>query len=206
MAIFSTAEARAFDKAQLANNVTFSDAAITAREVAIRAHFERIIGVALATTASTEYYDGDGTSTLYLNHHMPYADSTPSPVTLTSVTVIATDDTETAFTVAELSDTVKYPGKLVRRSGSFTNGVRNIKVVYSHGYAACPDDLKQAALRACVQELMPSPVPSSVIDGSEGQVNWSRVRDPDRGRWYGNEAIDAPLREHRSLERSPVIL
>lgn len=205
-AMFSVTEARAFDKAQLANASTYTSATITAKEIAIRAHFERIIGVALVETACTEYYDGDGTGTLALAHHNPWAEATPRSVTLTSVTVIATDNTETAFTVAELADVVKYPDKLVRRSGTFTEGKRNIKVVYTVGYTTCPADIKIAALWACVQELMPTNVTSAVIDGSDGTVNWARIKDPARGRWYGNEAIDAVLREHRMIETLPGVV
>ncbi|MDD2756890.1 MAG: hypothetical protein PHS80_15360 [Methanothrix sp.] len=203
MAIFTEAEARAWDKGQLANTSIYLAATITAKATSIQAKFERIIGVALAATAYTEYYDGDGTDTLYLNHHNPWAEATWRPVTLTSVTVIATDDTETAFTADELSDVVKYPDMLVRRSGTFTKGHRNIKVVYTVGYTTCPDDIKAAALQACVQELVPTNIPSSVIDGADGTINWSRVKDPARGRWYGNESIDAVLREHRATETLP---
>ena len=209
MALFTPAEARAYDKGHLENSGSYSDAAITAKEIAIRAKFERIIGVALSTTSSTEYYDGTGSCVLYLKHHNPWAASTPSPITLTSVTVISTDNTETAFTASELLDVVKYPHKLIRRSGVFTPGVRNIKVVYSHGYSSAPDDIKQAALQAIVlpppDGLVPSGVSSYATDGMDGTVNWSRVKDPERGRWYGNEIIDAVLREHRNIEMLPGI-
>jgi hypothetical protein len=208
--LFSLSEARTFDKAQLTNATTYPDATITAKEAAIRAKFERIIGVALITTASTEYYDGEGSDTLYLNHHMPWAAATPSSVTLTSVTVIATDNTETAFTATELADVVKYSNKLVRRSGTFTRGYRNIKVVYSHGYVTVPEDIKQAALLALLQQppdgLVPSSVPFNAFEGADGTVNWSRVKDPARGRWYGTEAVDAVLREHQNIETVPAIL
>ncbi len=185
-ALFSVSEARAFYRGELSSAVVYSDARISSKEADIRSKFERIIGAALTPTISTEYYDGDGTDTLYLTHHNPWAEATPRAVTLTSVTVIATDDTETAFTAAELADVVTYPHKLVRRSGVFERGVRNIKVVYTHGYETVPDDIKTAALHACVQELMPTNLPASVIDGAEGAINWSRVKDPGRGRWYGN--------------------
>ncbi len=202
--LFSIAEARAFDKAQLNSATTYPNTMISAKEIAVRTKFERIIGVSLTSTTSTEYYDGDGTDTLLLHHHNPWAEATPRSVTLTSVTVIATDDTETAFTASELSDIVKYPDKLVRRSGCFTSGNRNIKVVYTHGYTSVPDDIKQAALQVLTlpqpDGLMPAPVSSYATEGMDGQVNWARVKDPDRGRWYGNELIDATLREHRNIE------
>jgi hypothetical protein len=202
--LFTAAEARTFDKAQLANTTTYLTATITAKEIVIREKFERIIGVKLYTTSHTEYYDGDGTNTLYLNHHNPRSASTPSPVTLTSVTVIGTDDTETAFTTAELADVVKYPDKLVRRTGVFKCGNRNIKVVYSTGYTTAPDDIKQAALQAVVlpppDGLVPSSVTSYATEGMDGQINWSRVKDSRRDRWYGHESIDEVLREYRDRE------
>jgi hypothetical protein len=207
--LFTVAEARAYNKASLASETTYPGAAIIAKEIVVRQKFEQIIGVALVETTSTEYYDGDGTSTLLLCHHRPFADSMPAPVTVTSVTVIATDGTETAFTVDELADLVKYPAKLVRRSSVFISGSRNIKVVYAHGYVNCPDDIKQAAMQVLLlpppDGLRPGNLPSPVIEGTDGTVNWSRVKDPDRGRWYGDESIDSILRYHRSLEWVPVI-
>jgi hypothetical protein len=207
--MFSIAEARAFDKAQLTSATTFSNNTISAKEIAIRARFERLIGVRLTPTTHTEYYDGDGTDTLVLLHHNPWAEATPRPVTLTSVTVIATDDTETDFTATELSNIVKYPDRLVRRSGVFTSGHRNIKVVYQTGYVTCPEDLKKAALQVLVlpqpDGLMPSAVSSYSTEGMDGQVNWMRTKDPDRGRWFGNELADGPIREHRYLEMLPGI-
>lgn len=207
--IFTVAEARAYDKRFLENTALYADAAITAKEVAIRVKFERVLGVALSATDYTEYYDGDGTDTLYLDHHNPWSEATPRPVTLTSVTVIDTDDAETDFTATELANVVKYPHKLVRRSGYFTIGHRNIKVVYTAGFTTVPDDIKQAALQVMVlpppDGLIPSSVPSYATEGADGTINWSRVKDPARGRWYGHESIDAVLREHRHVETLPGI-
>ena len=207
MALFDVQTARVFDKGQLVSATLYPDATIIAREVAIRAKFERIIGVSLSATEHTAYYDGDGGNVLMIGHHNPYAESTPRPVTLTSVTVIATDATETDFTAAELTNTVKSPGDLVRRSGRFPRGQRNIKVVYTTGYTSAPQDIIDAALWACIEDLMPSSIPSNAIDGSEmqGAINWSKVKDPERGRWWGNENVDAVLREHRALETLPGI-
>ena len=207
MALFDVSAARAWDKAQLTSATLYPDATIEAREIAIRSKFERIIGVSLSATEHTEYFDGDGGNLLMLRHHNPYAESTPRPVTLTSITTIATDDTETAFTADELTNTVKTPGYLVRRSGRFPRGRRNVKVVYTTGYVDPPQDIIDAALWACIEDLMPSSIPSNAIDGSEmqGAINWSKVKDPERGRWWGNESVDAVLREHRALETLPGI-
>lgn len=207
MPLFSVAEARAYDKGQLSSPAMYADAVIAAKETAVRAKFEREIGVALQPTANTEYYDGDGTDTLCLRHHNPWAEPTPRPVTLTSITLI-TGGAETAFTAAELSDVAKYPNKLVRRSGVFPAGLQNIKVVYTAGYTAAPDDIKLAALQALLlpppEGLVPSSVTSYAVGGNDepGAINWARIKDPDRGRWYGNELVDGTLREHRAIETS----
>jgi hypothetical protein len=202
--LFTVAEARLFDKIQLNSATTYPSGTISAKEVVIRADFESIIGVALVPTTSTEYYDGDGSRELYLSHHNPFSEATPRAVTVTSITVIATDDTETAFTSAELSDVVKYPHKLYRRSGTFTYGRRNIKVVYTHGYTAAPDNIKGAALQVLLMSppdgIVPSSIPSSAIGGMDGTINWARIKDPDRGRWYGHEIVDGVLRRHRAIE------
>ena len=207
--LFSVAEARTYDKAQLGNASTYTSATIIAKEAAIRARFEDIIGVYFSATSVTEYIDGDGTATLYLGHHNPFKERTPRSVTLTSVTVISTDDTETAFTATELANVVKYPDKLVRRSGTFTSGHRNIKCVYTVGYATVPDDIKQAALQVLLMSppdgLVPVNVSSYATDGQDGQINWSKVKDESRGRYYGNNTVDEVLREHRSRETLPGI-
>ena len=207
--IFTVAEARAYSKTKLESTAVYSNAVITAKEAAIRAKFERIIGVALTATASTEYYDGDGTATLYLAHHNPWAEATPRSVSVPSVTVISIDGTETAFTATELSDLVCYPHKLVRRSGAFATGSRNVRVVYTHGYSTVPEDIKQAAMEVLTMQppdgLVPTNVTSYATDGSDGTVNWSRVKDAARSRWFGNEMVDSVLREHRDLETLPGI-
>lgn len=200
LVLFTVAEARDFDKALLKSGTIFPDADISTKEAEIRAKFERIIGVALTPTVATEYRDGTGAAELYLGRHNPWAEPTPRPVSVTSITIIDTDGTETSFTESELADVVAYPHKLVRRSGRFPVGHRNIKVVYTHGYTTPPADIKTAALHACVQELVPTSLPPSVVDGGDGQINWTRVKDPARGRWYGNESVDAVLREHRAVE------
>ena len=205
--IFTVAEARAYDKEQLANATVYPSATIITKETAIRSDFERHIGVPLTATTYTEYYDGDGSAELYLLHHNPWSEATPRPVTLTSVTIIDTDDTETAFTATELANVVKYPHKLVRRSGAFTSGVRNVKVVYVAGYVTVPDDIKQAALQVLLMAppmgLVPNSVSSFAAGGTEQGVNWTRMPDECRGRYYGNEIVDSVLRSHRSREMLP---
>jgi len=102
---------------------------------------------------------------------------------------------------------VKYSDKLYRRSGTFPIGHQNIKVVYTTGYTSIPEDIKNAALQVLLMSppdgLIPSSIPSSAIGGTDGSINWARIKDPDRGRFYGHEVVDSILREHRALESLP---
>jgi hypothetical protein len=206
MALFTVAEARAFGKGELKESGAFSvsDATITAFEVAIRREFELIIGVALSATASIEYYDGDGSDELRLNHHNPRRESSPRPLTVSGISIVDEDGVETPFTAGELAAVIKYPEKIALRQDVFEEGRQNVKVTYTHGYVTAPDDIKQAAMRVMLLQppdgLVPGSAPDDAYEGSEGGVKWSRVKDPERGRWYGNENIDGTLRKHRSVE------
>jgi hypothetical protein len=52
---------------------------------------------------------------------------------------------------------------------------------------------------------VPVNVSSYATDGQDGQINWSKVKDESRGRYYGNNTVDEVLREHRSRETLPGI-
>ena len=95
-ALFSVAEARAFDKAQLASTTDYPNASIIAKEVEIRAFLARVCGVDfIATTHTDEYHDGDWSHTLMLDWPL-----------VTAVTAVSyrEDATWTAFTADELAD------------------------------------------------------------------------------------------------------
>ena len=107
---------------------------------------EKYIGHSLFETEYTEYYDGDGTNEIILDHY---------PVTeIESIH----DDLDREFGVdSEIdvedaafdSNDQKNVGlvRLFRGTSYFTTGVLNIKVVYTAGYATLPEDAEMA----CVQ-------------------------------------------------------
>jgi hypothetical protein len=206
--IFSVADARGFDKAQLTSAVTYPDAAITAAEVAIRAEFERIIGVALIPTSTAEVLDGNDTDTLFLAHHNPYSEFTPRPVSVTACVITDRDGvTYETFDADDLSDLACYPsGEVIRlTNGRFLRGRRNVTLTYSHGFTAVQPDIQRAALIECVRRLAPTSVPFSGTGGTEDGITWARLRDPSRGRWYGMEEIDGVLNQYRARETAPGI-
>ncbi len=203
MALFTTAEARAWDKKQLEDKSAYPDATITATEAAIRAQFERIIGVALATTSTIEVLDGSGSDTLQLAHHNPYAEANQRAVSVTACVIVDNDGvTYETFDADDLSDLACYPsGKIIRRTnGAFLSGLRNVTVTYTHGYTTAPVEIQRAALAVCVRRLVPSNIPLEASAGTEHGIDWSRMPDIKRERWTGINWVDATLNEHRSNE------
>ncbi len=192
-ALFTVAEARAFDKAQLASVASYSDATIEATEADIRAEFAEIIGYYPVPTVTTEYVDGDGTCELLLTY--------PEVTEVSTVAYIDTDGTSTTFTADELADLIVYPrGKIRRRGGSaFTAGYQNYAVTYTSGPTSVPGDLKRAALWVCERRLVASDVPAEAETGNWEGINWAATVDPSRNRWYGNHRVDGVLARYRRV-------
>ena len=179
--LFSIAEARAFDKAQLASESDFPDATITAKEVEIREWLERVCGVNFVrTTYTAEVYDSDGSDYLILKWPKVY-----------SVTAISVDGT--AFSAGNLS-TTDYSdglaidsdrGMLTRRSGTFDAGWSNVAVTYVAGYEYVPDLVHRAALMIAVTELPTSNIPYAADESDAGGMSVSFGRgDGFNGNWH----------------------
>jgi hypothetical protein len=182
-ALFSTAEARAWDKLQLQDTDDYPDATIIAKEAEIRDWFGRIFGVDFVpTTHTAEVHDGDGSNYLILNWPR-----------IQSVSAISIDGV--ALTAAELSTTDYSAGLAIdpvqpiitRRSGTFTAGFSNVAVTYVAGYATVPERVKRAGLQLCVDELRASNLPSNAAGlDSEGLSIQFRA-DGFRDRWFNSD-------------------
>jgi hypothetical protein len=170
-ALFTVAEARAFDDAQLATVADFPSATIIAKEAEIREWFGRIFGVDFITTAHTdEYHDGDGDSVLLLD--WPRVQS----VTAASYRVPGAT-TWTALTATELGlCQFDRLGRLVWECGCWPDGMRTAKVSYTAGHATVPARIKRAALQLCVEELVSSNVPYDATSFDAGGGSYSIAR------------------------------
>ena len=95
----------------------------------------------LKSRALTEYYSGDGSNTLLTDQY---------PITaLTNVyddldRVYGSDTEIDSDDLAIMPQGLAY--KIIYDGGTFTSGVRNIKIVYTAGYTTIPYDLQQACL------------------------------------------------------------
>ncbi len=125
---------------------------------------EKYIGHDLFETEYTEYYDGDGTNEIILDHY--------PVVEIASIH----DDLDREWgsdTELDVEDTVVSLNteqnvgwlRLFRGTTSFQIGVQNVKVVYTAGYETLPEDAEMACVQLVAWLLNRS--------GSEGQAGAS---------------------------------
>ena len=95
----------------------------------------------LKSREHTEYYSGDGSSTLYTEHF---------PITAISSAYDDLDRDYDSDSEIDTDDLVIEPAVLKFRitydGGVFTKGYNNIKLVYMAGYSSIPADLQEACL------------------------------------------------------------
>jgi hypothetical protein len=94
------------------------------------------------------YLDGDGMNDIIL----PDRDIKQ----VVSASIADLSGTVTTLTSAEITDLVAYPwGVLHRRTlGSWTQGYRNVQVLYEYGPSAAPEPVKRATLALARQNLV----------------------------------------------------
>lgn len=188
-ALFSVAEARAYDRAQLANVTDYPTVDIEAKELEIRQWLAEACGVDFVPTSHTETHDGDASDYLMLGW--------PKVTSIDSLTI---DGTAIGSGYLSLTDysigmAVSEAGLLTWRGGTFTAGWGNVLITYTAGYAAVPYLIKRAALRVCVLEMPTSNVPFAAdsYDGGGMTVNFANG-DGFGGRWHRDPDVMKAVR------------
>lgn len=108
---------------------------------------ENYLDIGIASATRTEYYNGNGSNFINLNHY--------PVISITSITFDAQGEEPEViagsnFVVREDMGTVKFkPTSTNQRS--FSAGWQNIKVIYVAGYATTPADIKMAMFRLVKQ-------------------------------------------------------
>lgn len=191
-ALFSTAEARAFDKAQLASETDYPTATITAKEAEIREALARICGVDFVRASHTEYHDGDGSDYLILEW--------PMVASITSIKVDGESYSSAEIDATDYSEGIAIDerlGIITRRSGVFDEGWRNVQVVYTAGYEYVPKLIKRAALMIAVTELPPTNVSLAADDYDAGGMTVGFGRgDGYNGNWHRIPDVQKAIRAY----------
>jgi hypothetical protein len=187
--LFTVAEARAFDKLQLANATSYPDADIILTEARIRAQFERNVSVSFVPVSVTKRMSGDGSNEIILPHQ---------EVSAVTACVIYNPDGSVNETLDadDLADLAIEPYGLVARCsrGVFIRGRRNVEITYTHGYANVPADIKRVALIVCCLEMIPTDISDRTTSFSDGNMTFQMSRAGGPGHWYGYDTVDAVLR------------
>lgn len=138
-------------KAYLQITSSGSDAILTlikdGVEAAVKKHCDRDF----ILTTYTEYYNGDGSSRLFVKNFP-----------ITAITTIhddparafgATTQIAATYIVSDVSELLNA-GIIDLLDWVFNRGKRNIKVVYQAGYSTIPSDLRNAVAKLCAREFL----------------------------------------------------
>lgn len=189
-ALFTVAEARSWDKAQLSSDTDYTDAVIIAAEASIRERLSRWCGrFFLATSVTNEYHSGDGSALLVLRYPDVQSVTAASVRSDDDWTALTADQLASIRVVPEATDTVYY------EDGYWPRGVGSVRVTYTAGLPAVPEMVKRAALDMVVDELCVSNVPWQADSYDAGNVNysWSRA-DGYNGAWSSLPSVMAAVR------------
>jgi hypothetical protein len=192
--LFAVADARTFDKGQLADPVLYPDAAITAAEARIRARFEAILGYYLEPTTVTVQCDGTGLASITL------PDVYVTAVSAASMDGVALDPT-TDLNPADytLGLAIDPTGILTRRSGGWTQGVGNVSISYTCGLAAAPADIVRAALLVAIEEMPQSNLQPQAISYTDSGASYQLLTPGlNKNAWYRTPEVNEVLVEHRN--------
>lgn len=188
MALFTTAEAKAFVIAGDTPLAAYPDATISAAEARIKERFEDICRVAFEPTEVTVTLDRNGANGIVLPH-----------TRVTALEEVTVDGTE-----VDVADLKLYDYGVLYYSTGWGNGVQDVEVTYTHGHATVPKAIKWAALVVAVEEIVGSDITKRATSHTDdlGTFRLS-VPDGERERWYGIPAVDAILSQYS--EKVPAI-
>jgi uncharacterized phiE125 gp8 family phage protein len=111
-------------------------------------------------TTYTEYYDGDGSDELFIDHYP-----------IISVTSIY-DDLDRDYEAEDVFEDDDYmiyedQGMIKLDDTYFQDGSKNVKITYSAGYAAIPNDIQMAVVQLAAAAYLEAHGTVAVIEGNE---------------------------------------
>ena len=191
--LFTIPEARAFDKAQLADTTKYPDAAIAATRARILDEFERICRTAFVPRYRRLILDGDGGRQLRL------WDTRVTRIREAGLRYRG-QTTPTPLNAAELADlTLDYGGVVTRDSlGWWWPGDNNVTIAYEYGYAQPPQAIRRAALIVALHQLVLTNVSERTMSFSSQNGETYRYATPGIGTSiFGLPNVDRVLNDYR---------
>lgn len=214
--LFTIAEARTFDKAQLTNPTKYPEAAIEEARARIGDAFARICGVDFVPRYRRVVLDGSydqggyGWNTDPLLN-WPAGQGILLPSTRVSAvraveTRVAGAATWAAFDADDLADVVLLPEGVIYREtrGGWPWGQRNVRVGYEAGYSQPPPDIKRAALILLIDQLVTKDISERALSQTTEFGTFRIATAGERGSYFGLPLVDSVL-DLYVRQRVPVI-
>lgn len=189
--LFTVAEARAWGDRALADEDAYTDEAIEAERERIAEEFAGIGGVSYVPLPATAIVDGTGRSSLLLPNMKIIRVRTVETREGATWTALDEDAMAALF--------VESWGQLSRECNYWTYGIRNVRVVYEHGFEPVPLPIKSVALRWCRYSMVPSDINERAISVSN-QVGTEQLWTPG---YSGRGKAIHPLPEVDRVLRMP---
>lgn len=213
--LFTIAEARAFDKAQLANPTKYPASAIAAARARIGASFAAYCGVEFVPRYRREVVDGASNYRPYAAYDQPFTWDNSASIELPGGPVRAVRSVETraqggavwvAYDADELADVlVTGGGYLVRETGGYwPYGQRNVRVGYEAGYERPPEDIKRAALILLIDQLVTKDISERALSQTTEFGTFRIATAGERNSYFGLPLVDSVLHLY-ARQRVPVV-
>jgi len=156
---------------KIPDSITTDDTLLLHLITRVSKEIEKFCERTFAQANSTEYYDGDGTDTLLIDNY---------PINSITSLYDDTDRTYGSDTLIDSDDYVFYSeeGKIVLDGGTFSIGLKNIKIVYNAGYSTIPEDLEQACIKKVAAEYLESQKGIVATKGESNDISkWREEAD-----------------------------
>lgn len=190
--LFTLAEARAFDKRQLADPTKFPDEVLAATRSRILDEFERICRTAFVPRFRLLQLDGDG------SRGVQVWDTRVTRVRYAAMRYRG-QDSYTPLTSDDLGDLFISPGGTVSwdSRGWWWPGSNNILIGYEYGYNQPPPGIRRAALILAVSQLVTTNISERTMSFSDPNGQTFRYATPGVGRsYFGLPQVDAELERY----------
>jgi hypothetical protein len=194
--LFTLAEARAFDTAQLTNSTKYPDSAIAEARTRILDNFQRICNVAFVPRYSLrtiEAHTYAGQTYYYNFYDSLHSDSElllPDYKASKLVSLEFWDGVQ--WTAQDITQYWITPDGCLKSLGYFFFP-RHVRIGYEHGYSQPPQQIKRAALLALVAELIPSNMPDRALSWNISGSQYTLSVANGDNRLYGIPTVDSAL-------------
>lgn len=213
---FTVAEARAFDKQQLANGTKYPSTTIAEARARICDAFARICGAEFVPRYRRVVLDGqrdmstwdwlrDPLQTRPVGREIEIPDQRVVAIRRVE-TRVAGAATWDQFTDAQLADVILTPeGTILRETlGAWPFGRQNIRVGYVAGHAQTPADIRRAMLILLVDQLVAKDLTDRALSITSQEGTFRIATAGERGSYFGLPLVDSVL-DLYVRERVPVI-